>query len=107
MAQVRNLRPGRRYAYRLGIHVEVMPPLSAPPEQAPSPEVVFETPATQPEAPAPPQTTRNERTALMVGPAAALAPRSASLITLHATIPTCNFAWGDRPDNSQLFLGTQ
>ncbi len=69
--QVKNLRPGRQYAYRIGVQVRVVPPLAEPPEQPPSAEVIFETPATPPVAPQPPTTWRTERTSLgvMVAPA--------------------------------------
>ncbi len=66
LAQVRDLRPGRKYAFRVVVHAVVVPPYGQPPAQPPSPVVVFETVPTVPAPPPPPEPTRKERTALMV-----------------------------------------
>ncbi|CAK0735929.1 hypothetical protein CVIRNUC_000663 [Coccomyxa viridis] len=61
--QVRNLRPGRRYAYRIVIKPDVVPPWADPPEQPPSAAEIYETPATVPMPPKPIKCTRRERAA--------------------------------------------
>ena len=66
MAQVRNLRPGRRYAYRIVIKPDVVPPWADPPEQPPSAAEIYETPATVPMPPKPIKCTRRERAAFEV-----------------------------------------
>lgn len=65
--QVRNLRPGRRYAFRL-VCIPVVPPeLTAPASQPTSPPVAFANPATVPGAPQPPRLGGRGRTNLTVG----------------------------------------
>ena len=76
LSQVRDLRPGRKYAFRIVVHPIVKPPYAQPPAQPPSPVVVFETPATVPGPPPPVAPSRTERTALMV----AHSPLRATLI---------------------------
>ena len=66
LRQVRNLRPGRRYAYKIVIKPHVVPPWADLPEQAPSAAEVYETPATVPMPPKPIKCTRRERAAFEV-----------------------------------------
>ncbi|KAL3147790.1 Fibronectin type III domain-containing protein 3B, variant 2 [Trebouxia sp. C0010 RCD-2024] len=64
LTQVRNLRPGRRYAFRL-VCIPVVPPeLTAPASQPTSPPVAFANPATVPGAPQPPRLGGRGRTNL-------------------------------------------
>ncbi|BDA40522.1 probable fibronectin type-III domain-containing protein 3a [Coccomyxa sp. Obi] len=64
--KVLDLRPGRKYEFRIVLYPIVQPPYAQPPSQPPSPIVAFLTAATVPGVPPPPSSSRIERTALVV-----------------------------------------
>ena len=65
--QVCNLRPGRRYAFRLVCISDLPPQLTPPASQPTSPPVAFANPATVPCAPLAPRLGGRGRTNLTVG----------------------------------------
>lgn len=86
--QVLDLRPGRKYEFRIVLYPIVQPPFAQPPSQPPSPIVAFLTAATVPGVPPPPSSSRIERTALVVHCWSFACSRQRDLLVLMMRYPS-------------------